>query len=449
MDKLRSYQQEAIDHIVKQHRVLLGDEQGLGKTVVSLTSAIKLCADKPQILVFVPKVATGTWVREAKKWFGGDAIVYTGSSKPRERDALWDKYQKEKPLLLVVTYAMVEEILARQVGWQCIIADEYHKAGLMNHKTKTFKSFKKLRSRFLILLSGTPVKRGPQNLFAPLHLVNSYKFSSYWKFVNKYCVVIKDTFGYTIEPRPKNPSEFRNTIAPYVIRRTKKKVLKDLPPLQRQPIYLELDNEQKFIYNQLVEQGMAWDSTGVRVACPNEATKIMRLRQLLVSPRLLGIQHNGAAIDALLDLVEDSFPVAICTPFRAGVDLIADALKSRITQVYKIYGQMKVPATQIADMFQKDPSKEKAIVYTISSGMSWDAYAASNVFFVGAEWSSVDNKQAEARLHRLGQLKAVNAYYLLYPGTIDDQILERLDENTMAQNWTLNIDDMLSRLKKV
>jgi len=451
---LRDYQQEAVDHLVKQHRVILGDEQGLGKTLVSLTAAIKLCGDKPRILVLAPRVAVGTWVHELKKWFGMEALVYSGSSKPHEREQLWEKYQEEKPPLLVATYGMMHELQQRRRDWQCIIADEYHKVGLMNHKTPTFKRFCRFSSRYLFLLTGTPVKKGPQNLYGPLHLVSPHRFSTYWGFVNKYCMVIKDVFGHSIGPRPKDPIQFKEMLAPHLIRRTKKKVLKELPPLQRQAIYLDMNDDQRRYYNQLVDHGMIWTKDGTKIACPNEATKLMRLRQLLVSPRLLGLPELGGTIPDLLSLIEDQFdsnePVVICTPFREAVDLITLSLKSKTSKVYRIYGQMKAPASEVARAFQNEPTPQKALVFTISSGMSFDAYAASNVYFVGAEWSSSDNKQAESRIHRLGQeATSVNAYYLLYPGTVDDAIIKRLDENTMAQNWVLETDYMLSLIKPV
>jgi SNF2 family DNA or RNA helicase len=81
--------------------------------------------------------------------------------------------------------------------------------------------------------------------------------------------------------------------------------------------------------------------------------------------------------------------------------------------------------------------------------MSFNAFSASNAFFVGAEWSAIENWQAEDRIHRIGQVSdRVNIYYLLYPDTIDDPILQRLDENTFAQNWVLDPLKLLDRLKK-
>jgi len=447
---LRDYQKEAVEHICKQHKVILGDEQGLGKTLTSLTSAIKLAGDKPRILVLAPKVALGTWAFEIEKWFGGRAMMYSGDTPKHERDKLWRKYQEEQPELLVATYAMIGELSKRRADWPFIICDEYHKAGLSNRKSGTFKKFKKLHCRFLLLLSGTPVRKAPDDLFAPLHLVSPSKFPSYWDFVNNHCIAIHDGYGYKVEPRPRRPSEFKQIIAPYVVRRTKKKVLTELPPLQRQPVHISLEGKQKKYYDQLAKDDMLQVNDDKVVACPNKATTVLRLRQLLVTPQIFGLPERGAAIDTLIELVQDSFdagkPVAICTPFRPAVHIIADHLKPLTQRIYKIHGEMELPAAQVARSFQNDKTPERALIFTISSGMSFDAYASSNIFFVGAEWSATANAQAESRIHRLGQTEPANAYYLLFPGTIDDAVLERLDENTFARNWVLDTDYMVELL---
>lgn len=443
---LRDYQKEAIDFIQRRHRVILADEQGLGKTLTSLVSLLKLMPTSPELLIICPKVALGTWEHEAKKWFGLDSMIYSGDSTPLERTHLWKEYQKEKPTLLIATYAMIGEILERKASWQAIVCDEYHKAGLMNHKSGTFKTFAKLRSRYLLLLTGTPIRRGPQNLFAPLHLVSPFVFPSYWKFVNQHCVVVEGAFGKEIEPVPKNPLGLKTLLRPYLIRRTKTKVLKELPPLIRQGLYVQMTKAQQDMYMEMAETGML-DTPEGTIICPNDAVKLLRLRQILCTPRTFGYDIEGGAIEALKEQVKDSFEqgrsVAICTPFREGLAAVLVSLKEVIKKAYIIHGGLKVSPGEVARKFQQDPLVEKAIVFTITSGMSWDAYSASDIYFVGAEWTATDNAQAESRIHRLGQTLPTNAFYILYPGTIDEGVIEILNQKTMAANWILETDRMI------
>ena len=447
--KLRDYQIDAVERITDRHRIILGDEQGLGKTVTALTAIKRLVGDSGGVLVLGPKVALGTWKDEVRKWLNEDAMIYCGDDPPHVRKELWHRYQEEKPFLLVATYAMIEEIANQQAGWQAVICDEYHKAGLMNHKSQTYRKFKRLRYRFFIPVSGTPVRKGPQDLFAPLSLIDPYRFKSYWTFVNKHCIRIDDTFGYTIEARPKSPREFAEMLKPYLIRRTKKAVLKDLPPKTRQPLHLTMTPKQRRMYEDLAYHNMLHISDTRTIVCPNEAVKIIRLRQLLVSPQILGLKEKGAALEALPELIADSFdakrPVAIFTPFKPGVECIERTIKeAKLTQkVYKIHGDMKIPARETANAFQQEEDHRKVIVYTTTSGMSWDAYSASNAFVIGAEWTALDNVQAEDRIHRLGQQECVNIYYFIHDGTIDEAVMLRLDERQMASNWVLRTEDML------
>lgn len=450
-EALRDYQVEAIDHVIKQHKVILGDEQGLGKTRVCLEVAIKLCQDKPRVLVFAPSTALGTWKSQARKWIDADAIIYSGNTIPEAREALWKDYLVEKPMFLVATYAMMDEILSKQLNWPMIIADEYHKAGLMNHKTVTYKNLKRAYSSVLMLVSGTPAKKGPQDLFAPLHLINPHKFNSYWRYVHTHCIVTKGPFGTSIEGRPAKPTEFKEVIKPYLIRRTKKQVLKELPPIQRQAIYVDLSTKQEKYYAELAGTGTL-ETPNRLILCPNEVTKLLRLRQLLVSPRIFGLDDDGGAIQAMRQLVQDSYdsgrPVTIVTPFRPAVDIIAEALPKTTEEVYKIMGGMKESAFDVATAFQQSRRIRRALIFTITSGVAFDAYASNTCIFVGAEWVASENGQAEARVHRLGQRDSVNAYYLLYPDTIDDAILDRLDERQRAMNWVLRTDEMIKLLQR-
>lgn len=446
---LRKYQQEDVDFIVRRHRVLLANEPGLGKTAEALCALHKLGVS--DTLIVGPNVSLSVWKDEAKKWLNAEALIYTG--KPHQRAKIWEQFLRERPPFLIVNYALVGEVAERKNAWQAVVCDEIHLGGLLNHRTKTYRIVEKLRSRYMIPITGTPVRRGPQDLYAPLHLIDPYRFRSYWGFVNEHCIVTKDFFGYVIEPRPKDVRKFNAMLRQYMIRRTKKEVLPDLPPKVRQPIKLQLEGEQERMYRQLCRDMMLELSDGGVVVTPNVATLLLRLRQLLVTPRILGGQSYGVGIEALLDLIEAEFdsrrPVVVCTPFREAIPFIQEAIESRLTKhVYVIHGKIKEDPVVVASRFQNDSDPRKALIYTIKSGASFTAHTASTAFFLGYEWSAIDNLQAEDRLHRLGQHGSVNIYYLVYENTVDEEVMDKLDEKQMASNWILSPEMMLARLKK-
>lgn len=454
--ELRDYQKKDVEFIVKQHKIIDGSEPGTGKTLVALTAAKDLSASS--ILIICPKISFGVWEQEALKWYNWESTIYTGT--PTQRTRIWKNFIVENRTIMITNYAKLAEVLNLRPNWHTIIADEVHQGGLLNHKTVAFKTFKKFKSASLMLLTGTPIRRGPQDLWTLLHLCAPRQFTSYWSFLNQYCIVLTDMYGQHIEGRPKNVPEYNAMLTPYFIRHTKKAVLKDLPDKTRQAIPLELEKEQKRMYVELVNTMMTEAANGNYIVTPNLMTQTLRLRQLLIAPQMLGAKESGIVIEALCDMLIDEFEsgraVTICTPFRQAIPYIIIAISKRTEKeygvpvpVYQIHGQIREPAATIAQKFQDYASNKKVLIYTIKSGTSFTAHSASTCFFLGYEWSAIENLQAEDRIHRIGQINKVMVYYLLVKGTVDEIVMHKLDEKQMAANWILEPAKMLQQLKEL
>lgn len=448
--KLRTYQKEDVDFIVnrRQGRVYLASDPGTGKTAEALTAMMELTQGLGKVLIVGTKVSLGTWSYEAERWFGLSSFIYAGT--PKKRKNIWNEFNLSNSRLLIINYKMCKEVNSYNTNWSMIIADEIHKGGLLNHKTDTWEYFKEMQSRYLILITGTPVRQGPQDLWAPLHLLDAKRFPAYWPFVNKHCIVNKEMFGKTIEGRPKDVKAFNEMVFTYMIRRLKKDVLPELPDKLRQAIPMIMDEKQQKLYDDLLENMYLELPDKEILVTPNVATNIIRLRQLLVTPQIFGYDMPGIGIETLLELVEEEFDagraVGICTPFRGAVPFIVEAMRSLTSQIFEIHGQIKKTAKEVSLEFQAVKTHKKIIVYTVKSGMSWDAYTASTCFFLGAEWGAYDNLQAEDRLHRMGQTNNVHIKYLLCKNTVDDLVMARLDDKQMAENWILRPEEVLAAL---
>jgi len=425
-------------------RCMLCDTMGLGKTATTI-KAIEGLNGTPALIVGT-KNSLGVWKREIEEWLEQECIIYSGERARRLKE--WSRFKKCSVPFVITNYAFVEEICELQSNWVTVVADEIHKSGLLNRKTKTFKAFKKLSSKNMFLVTGTPIRQTPADLWAPLNLLYPKIFTSYWKFVNKYCIVIKDKFGSTIERRPKDVMQFRIDIRDkYIIRRTKDQVLHDLPSKTRTSIPIDMTPVQKRLYEQLAEQMLA-ESNGRLVIAPNAVSRDLKLRQLLVSPMLLGIDDKGAALSSIKDLVQDEYlegnSVAVFTPFRAAVDLIAEELQSISDLIITVKGGMSAKELfETTQRFQKAPTAKKALVATIKSSTSFDAYAASAAYFIGYEWSYDDNEQAEDRLHRIGQKKHVRCYYIINNGTLDEYIMQAVSSKFVASGLVLLPEHLL------
>jgi SNF2 family DNA or RNA helicase len=457
MYTLRPYQQEGSDRIFERSKQYLAYQPGLGKTLTFLDAVTR--ADMRRNLILAPKNALYVWQYELQERFNIDGIVYTG--KPHERAKIWLQYQKQPNMFFITNYALAEEVVQlwqqNNLEWDGIACDEIHLSGLMNQKAQTFKRLRKMlqSSQMLVPLTGTPVRRNLADLYAPLHLIAPKRFKSYWYFVQDYCNTYNDGYGMKIMKRPKDPQAIIDIRKEFIIYKTKKEAEPDLPPKLRQVWPLEMTLTQKKLYHQLdKELLMELPKTGELVITPNMATKIVRQRQLLVTPMLFGVDDPGSALMSLLEIADDEFecqrPIAIFTPFREAIPIIDNLLRQKLNanEIYIIRGGMTAEEVGIAwKSFQNSENPRRAIISTIKSSASWNGHTAHKGIFLGCEWSGLDNTQAEDRIHRLGLDHAVHLIYLLYHGTNDDAIIECLDGKQGASDWILHTEMMLARLR--
>lgn len=473
-EKLRPYQQEAVIFMRKNPRTLMFDDMGLGKTITTLTSIYKAIEEEGinNVIIFCPKFALYVWQLEIRKWFDADSIVYTGT--PKKRKDQWNHFlASHQVCFLITTYAMMDEIIAKSEEskdagrfavhsvlklplWDGIIADEIHTSGLLNQKTKTWKSFDKFARniKYVYQLTGTPIRQGVVDLYAPLHVVDPVKFKSYWTFVNDYCIKLQGRFGMEIERRPKNPDQFREMLKSYMIRRVKADVLHDLPGKQRQPFYIAMSDAQAKFVADLVETNIAEVEDDVVLAA-NTMVVMLKVRQVLVCPKLVGINESGAALDTIIemgsDLLDNQKPFVIFTPFRAAIPYIEEAISNSIknVHVYSVTGGLT--AEEFSNQwqgFQNDTHKRKILLCVIKSGASFHATCASTAFFLGYEWDFNQNTQSEDRLCRFGQKDFVNLYYMMHKDTIDEDVAQRLNAKQEANDWVIGNEEQYAMLRR-
>jgi SNF2 family DNA or RNA helicase len=477
---LRKYQKEALEFMAPLRRILEYDDMGLGKTVTVLTDIESKHKEEGtyNFLILCPKNALYVWQEEIHKWFDKKSIIYTGT--PAKRKKLWNLFlHSEDTDYLITTYAMASEIITnttrdyrfygrftipRRVNdhpWDAFVADEIHSSGLLNHKSKTYGVIEPFLRKLpnVYLLTGTAVRQGVKDFYAPCHIIDSYKFANYWQFVNRYCILLDTPFGKSIERRPKDPQLFRQIISKFMIHRTKKELiargdLKDLPGKQRQILPIIMNDVQEKIYTQLVNDMIA-EHEGNIIVTPNVLTTLTRLKQLLVCPKLLGINDYGASLETIVEmgmnLIENNEAFVIFTPFKQALPYIKEYLLSHMKnlKIYTLSGGMN--AKEFADQwmgFQNNPSRNKVLICVIKSGSSFHATTASYGFFLGYEEDFNFNIQAEDRLCRIGQQNFVNVYYPLHKGTVDDDIIQRLNDKQDASNWIIGDQEQYTQLLK-
>ena len=334
------------------------------------------------------------------------------------------------------------------------MTDEYHLPGLLNRKTLIFKAIKPLARicQYLIMVTGTPMRSNLSELFAPFSLIDPKEFSSYWQFIGKHCIRTKTYFGYEIEARPKDVEAFVKLRKCYMIRRLNDD---EFPPEIRQVITVEMTPKQKVLYRQMTKD-MFIECNGKVIFAQNPMVKILRQRQLLITPQIFGIPVVGGALEYLAEMVEAEFvagkPVAVFTPFKKALPYIEAAISKRIkgaVAFFQIHGQMSAKKMHEAEVgFQNAEGPKKVIMGTIKSGTAVTLHAAKSSFFIGYEWKAYANAQAERRIARMGQTDTTRHYYFLYRRTADERVKELINKSQQAMNWVFTPEEYMQEINK-
>lgn len=425
--KLFPFQRDGIEFLVAKKRALLADQMGLGKTVTSINALVQVYPEvgKNGVLIVVPKIALHVWEYELLRW--GEYVPHVVVGSKTKRQTLWNEINADEEFRLVLTTYDVLRVDANKypLKWGVVILDEAHR--VRNRRTKAFKAVSRLRSQYFWALTGTPARKGPQDMWSILHLINRRIFRSYWKFVNTFCYVEEGPWGKEIFGA-RNVDNLRRVLKQYMLRRTADEVLEDMPELIPIPIPLELDDFQEDIYRELAEDSLAEMPGGNLVATPNQLSNIMRLRQMLVTPKLLEDHEDvpyGTCIEAMLSQVDEleEAHVTIFTPFSEALSFIEQALRDNGHEnIFTIKGGMK--SGEIAEQASLFKESRGVMLATIKAAEAYSLETCSYCFFIGFEWDFDENDQAARRLLRMTSKSTVFAYYFVHENLMDERVLE-------------------------
>ena len=456
MDELREYQNEGVKWLLQRDRAILADDMGLGKTVQVIRTMQALSKRHPvgqkdsikRILIVAPKVALYVWMLELDKWWpDGFACTIMLIGHAAKRRKIIEELDDVR--IILTTYNTLKTHIKPKepsktdfpLEHDIIIADEAHR--FRNRKTATYKMMKQLSAPYFYMLSGTPATRGPQDLWALLNIIDRGRFSSFWRFVNAHCHVDRGPFGHQISG-VKNPEGLRNVLKPFLKRRLKMDVAEELPLKTRQILPVGMTPTQRKLYNQMEQEMYAELEDGSVSFAQTSLTKLLRLRQILVTPLLLrgdvgeedydnSYAEYGAGIDAIAEHMQDvgDHHVVIFTPFAKAIPFIELRLsRLGITQGVVLKGGMG--PEQVGAAIEEFKEKRGIAICTIKFAQSFSLETARVGYFLGYEFTPDENWQAEDRLHRLTSKNPVTIYYIQHKDTVDEDVLEIL--NTKSHN---------------
>ena len=332
----------------------------------------------------------------------------------------------KKNSVILTTYGTIRndiEII-RDYDFDAVILDESQ--NIKNVNAQTTKAIMLLNAKHRIALSGTPIENNLSELYSLFRFLNPSMFGTMEEFNNYYAIPIqRENDQEAIE-------ELKKKVYPFILRRIKKEVLKDLPDKIEKTMYIEMNPEQKKLYeerrnyyynmvhSQIKENGLGKTQFFILQA-------LNELRQITSCPesKSVGVTSSKreVLINNILDAVENGHKVLVFTNYINSIKNICDDLEKYGIKYLSMSGATK-DRQLLVDKFQKD-NKYKVFVMTLKTGgVGLNLTAADTIFIYDPWWNKTVENQAIDRAYRLGQDRTVFSYKLILKDTIEEKILQ-------------------------
>ena len=426
--KLMNFQKEGLDFLLKSSgNALLADEMGLGKTVQTL-SYVSTEKQTFPVLIVAPLVTLNNWEREIEKFLkkksrNGRILESNSPSVTLIRTG------KSKELPQTDIYVINYELLLKRsgdlekVGIRTIVCDEVH--NLRSKTTQKYKAVKKLAAlptvQYRIGLSGTPIYNRGSEIWPIIDILKPGLLGSFKEFCEYFCYVNDKGKAIVLENKR---ASLRNELQKHVmLRRKKADVLKELKDKVR---YKEVIASDTDYY--LEELDKIWKKLeDEQKEAQTEFSKSASYHRAIQSERqIAGVAKLPHVINFVKNIMEIEESVVVFCHHKAIHSLLHNNL-AQYTPASIIGGQTDVVRQREIDRFQK--GQTKLMIAGLRAGnVGINLTNAKYVIFAELDWSPAIHRQAEDRLHRIGQKNTVFAYYLVGKGTLDEHVAEILTD---------------------
>lgn len=444
--ELRPYQQEGLgwlDYLQKfNFGGILADDMGLGKTVQVLAFLQRRRArrqGKGASLAVVPRSLVFNWIQEAERFTPRLRVLdYTGPG----RHALREEFPHHD--LIVTTYGTLRTDIAEltQFEFDYLILDEAQ--AIKNADSQAAKAARLLRGRFRLAMSGTPIENHLGELWSIFEFLNP-------GMLGPGSVFKRHATGGSLEDADR--TLLARSLRPFILRRTKSQVVKDLPDKTEQTLHCDMEPAQRKIYEQLrahYRTALLRKETAELNRSKIEVLEaLLRLRQAACHPGLIDptqTAESSAKLDMLLpqisEVVEEGHKALVFSQFTSFLSIVRERLDQENLCYEYLDGRTRNRAERV-ERFQNDPSVGIFLISLKAGGLGLNLTAAEYVYLLDPWWNPAVEAQAIDRSHRIGQTQRVFAYRLICRDTVEEKILDLQQKKRDLADAILNADNRL------
>lgn len=437
--KLRPYQQEGVNWLsfLKEYQFggILADDMGLGKTIQALTILARAhentAVTRPSLIV-APTSVIYNWQEEIQQFTPGlTAHIYFGKQRSFPQD--------KSTHVIITSYALLwrdrEQFTKRHFHY--VILDEAHY--IKNHQSQTAKTAHLISADHRLSLTGTPLENNLTELWSQCAFVNPGLFTSLDHF--------KQTFVTPIEKYQSQEAKqhLQRLMKPFLLRRLKQDVMKELPPKIEQTIWCEMDGKQRTLYDAMKQYYQAKvlkivEQKGIKKSQIEILEALLRLRQICCHPDLLRLKerksypflpaklrdiHVSTKLESVIELlktaISEGHKVLLFSQFVSMLQILQTELNIAKISSLMLTGQSN-NRQELIKTFQSSTSHSVFLLSLKAGGTGLNLTAADYVIHYDPWWNPAVETQATDRAHRIGQTKSVSVYKMLVKDSIEEKI---------------------------
>lgn len=428
---LRDYQVTGVKWLYNIHKTgfggILADEMGLGKTIQTIyyIKQILLEDGNAKFLIVVPTSLVYNWKHEFEMYGENIPVSIVSGTKNLRK-----KLIEENKNVFITSYGQLreDEDLYKDKSYHTMFIDEAQ--NIKNYVAGITKVVKGIKAGTKFALTGTPLENSPLELWSIFDYIMPGYLSTAEKFRAKYRITdFDDNANMLLD-------NLNKQIRPFILRRKKMDVTKDLPDKMENNIFVELTDEQKKIYvaelekvkkeiDDILKQG------GEKKAAFLILPLLTKLRQICIDPKIVYPEYTGGSnkIDSLIYVIKENIAngnkILMFTSFKDAMNDVIGHLEKEDIPYYTISGEVSSKERiRRVDEFNERKDTAVFLIMLKAGGTGLNLASASTVIHLDLWWNPQAENQATDRAHRIGQTKTVEVIHIVAKGTIEEKILE-------------------------